>query len=92
MPQFTPRMSALDSIAALLGFAVLVAGIVGCAVTGDWAGMIFVLPIAFGLMLFAGRGGRDGIPRRPSRVRIDPGVMLTRRGPRPFVIARRRRR
>lgn len=58
-----PRMGPLGALTVLLGLVVLVAGLIGCAVSGNWAAMLLVLPIGLGLMLFAGRGGRDGIRR-----------------------------
>lgn len=90
--QAPPQMSGVDVLAVLLGFAVLIGGLIACAVTGNWAALVLVLPIGFGLLIYAGRGGRDGQPRKRFRVQVSPGVMLTRRGPRPIVTVGRRRR
>lgn len=59
-----PAMSPLGAVAVLLGLVVLVGGIIACAVTGAWAGLVLVLPAGLAPMLWAGRGGRDGLPRR----------------------------
>lgn len=56
-----PAMSPLGAVAVLLGLAVLVGGTIACAVTGQWAGMVLVVPFGLGPMLWAGRGGRDGL-------------------------------
>lgn len=58
----TPQMSGVAAFAALVGLVVLVGGTIACAVTGQWADMIFVVIFGFGPMLWAGRGGRDGLP------------------------------
>lgn len=59
-----PQMSPLGAVAVFFGLVVLVAGTIACAVSGQWAGMVFVLVFGLGPMLWAGRGGRDGLPRR----------------------------
>lgn len=56
-----PKMSTARAVAVLLGLVVLVAGTIGCAVSGNWAAMVLVLPLGLAPMLWAGRGGRDGI-------------------------------
>lgn len=59
-----PSMSPLGALAVMFGLLVLVGGTIACAVTGAWAGMVFVVIFGFGPMLWAGRGGRDGLPRK----------------------------
>jgi hypothetical protein len=59
-----PQMSAVGALAVFVGLVILVGGTIACAVSGQWAGMIFVVIFGFGPMLWAGRGGRDGLPTR----------------------------
>jgi hypothetical protein len=54
-------MSAVGAVAVFVGLVILVGGTITCAVSGQWAGMIFVVIFGFGPMLWAGRGGRDGL-------------------------------
>lgn len=56
-------MSVVDAVAVLLGLLVLGVGGVACAVTGNWPALLLVLPAGLGLLLWAGRGGRDGLKR-----------------------------
>lgn len=62
-PRPSAAMSPIGAVAVLLGLVVLVGGLIACAVTGQWAGLMFVIPLGLGPMLWAGRGGRDGLPR-----------------------------
>jgi hypothetical protein len=57
-----PQMSAVGALAVFFGLVILVGGTIACAVSGQWTGMIFVVIFGFGPMLWAGRGGRDGLP------------------------------
>jgi hypothetical protein len=61
-PGPAPLMGAVSALAALFGLVVLVGGTIACAVSGQWADMIFVAIFGFAPMLWAGRGGRDGLP------------------------------
>jgi hypothetical protein len=85
-------MSPFDALLVLVGLVVLIGGVIACAVSGNWAGLFFVIPISIGAFQFAGRGGRDGLPPASLPVRVVPGLALTRRGLRPFVAVRPRRR
>jgi hypothetical protein len=58
-----PQMSPLGAFAVFFGLVVLVGGTIACAVSGQWAGMVFVVVLGFGPMAWAGRGGRDGITK-----------------------------
>ena len=57
-------MSTLGALAVMFGLVVLLGGTIACAVTDQWAGMVFVAIFGLGPMLWAGRGGRDGLPPR----------------------------
>jgi hypothetical protein len=59
-----PQMSPLGALAVIGGLIVLIGGTVACAVTGDWAAMILVVIFGLGPMLWAGRGGRDGLKKK----------------------------